>query len=75
MAVLEAVDDEAGGVAVDRPIRLDAGGGQHGRPCAFDRAVRVELHLPVFELGLLAHDQRCLTLGCQRNKKVKKIHN
>ena len=67
MAILEAVNDKAGSVAVDRPVGLDLGRGQHSRPCAFDRAICMELHRAIFEHGFLTHDQRRLTLGSQGN--------
>ena len=45
VAILEAVDDEARGVAVDGPLGLDLGRGQHGWPSGLDGAVGVKLHL------------------------------
>ena len=55
VAVLEAVDDEAGRVAVDGPVVLDLGRGQHGGPGGLDRSIGVVLHFPLTQAGLLAH--------------------
>ena len=62
MAVLEAVNDKAGGVAVDGPLGLDLGRRQHGGPSGLDGPIGVILHLTFSELGLLPYQQKSFTL-------------
>jgi hypothetical protein len=73
VAILEAVDDKAGGVAVDGPLGLDLGRGQHGGPSSLDSPVGVELHLALFKLGLLPYQQKSFALWGKSGKMLYEI--
>ena len=68
MAVSEAVNDERRGIAVDGPVGLNLGRGQHGGPCGLDRPIGVVLILAVFKLRLLTHQQKSLAIRCKSVK-------
>ena len=72
MAVLEAVDDEAGGVDVPRLPSLAFMRRQERWPGRLDRTVGVELQAVADRL--LAYEQNCLTLRRATGDKFDKIH-
>ena len=55
VAIGESVNDKAGRVAVDGPVGLDLGRGQHGRPSGLDGPIGVVLILALFQLRFLPH--------------------
>jgi hypothetical protein len=73
MAVSEAVNDKAGRVAVDGPVGLDLGRGQHGGPGGFDRPVGVVLILAVLKLRFLTHQQKSFAFGGESGKMLYEI--
>ena len=73
MAILEAINDERSRVAVDGPLGLDLGGGQHGGPCGLDGPIGVVLQL--FSDWFLAHQQKSFAVRCQGRQKIYKIRH
>jgi hypothetical protein len=73
MAILETVNDKAGGIAVDGPVGLDFGVWQLGGPCGLVGPIGVERLLAFFKLWFLTHNEKSFALWGKFCEKIEQV--